>query len=385
MIRRVVKDVGARAIHASRADRLIGALTGRSREPLVLCYHRVVEDVRRHPWSAPPMLVGLRTLEAQLDWIGRRYRFVGLDELGAQLEGRSGRAAGDGPVRGRPLAAVTFDDGYADVYHHAFPLLRRKGIPAGFFVVTGLVGTGLLQPHDELFVLLREAGRELGSPRLARLLGPFRTAAGRAAEIGEGDSPRRFVELAEGLLGVLSRSELRGLIRSLRRHVEVPDRLRDELRAVDWAMLAEMDREGVTIGSHTRSHLILANEPEPELSSELVGSKRRLEERLGHAVPHLAYPNGQFSVAVVDAAAAAGYRYGYTTCSHRDAVRPLLTIPRRTFWERSTAGLDGAFSPALAACQVRGVLDPARPCPWDHGSRSAPASLARRPRTVTAS
>ncbi|MFW5775067.1 MAG: polysaccharide deacetylase family protein [Chitinivibrionales bacterium] len=35
---------------------------------------------------------------------------------------------------------ITFDDGFDDVYHHAFPVLQRYGMTATVFVVTGFIG-----------------------------------------------------------------------------------------------------------------------------------------------------------------------------------------------------------------------------------------------------
>src|SRR5687767_15139421 len=99
--------------------------------PLVMCYHRVVQDFgTSHRGSIPAMLTSREMLAQHLDWIQDRFRFASLDEITAHLE------AGE-PFR-EPVAAVTFDDGYSDIYYNAFPLLKRRNIPAAVFVVTGL-------------------------------------------------------------------------------------------------------------------------------------------------------------------------------------------------------------------------------------------------------
>ncbi|HEX6198746.1 MAG TPA: polysaccharide deacetylase family protein [Thermoanaerobaculia bacterium] len=364
-MRRLVKTLGAHGLRATGVDRVIGAVSGRARQPLVLCYHRVVEDVARHEGSAPAQLVSLRTLEAQLDWIGRRYRFASLDEVARSLEEHP-----DGTPQGkRPLAAVTFDDGYADAYRNAYPLLVRKGIPGAFFVVTGLVGTDRILPHDELYLLLKEGEAQLGPARLSILL----TRLGVEWEEG-------LVELKERTLDTRSRSEVRRIIEGLREEVAVPPEVLEDHWAVGWPMLREMHAGGMTVGSHTRTHRTLPNEPEEAVWSELAGSKRTLEDQLGAEVRHLSYPGGLFSRETVEAAAAAGYRCAYTTCSHTDPDRPLLTIPRRTFWELSSAGLAGRFSPAIASCQVQGVLDLVSPCRADHGRLDQPRIAAASPR-----
>lgn len=358
MIRPLLKTVGARALRLTGADRLVGALRGREGSPLVVCYHRVVEDARRHPSSAPAMLVSTSTLERQLDWIGGRYQFLGLDELARGLE--SGRPFD------RPVAAVTFDDGYADVYRHGLPLLRRKGIPFAVFLASDLVGTSRLHVHDELYVRMRQAARRRGASGLVETLRTLGVEAPSLEGLSSERLELRLVQLKEHLLETRSRHEIRALIRRLGEGEDLPPALRDELRAMSWEMIRELHRSGVTVGSHTRSHAVLPNEDRVRIRAELVESKRTLEAELGGEVPHLAYPGGRFCRASVEAASRAGYRYAYTTCHHRFSDHPLLTIPRQTFWERSAAGLSGSFSPSIAACQVQGVFDGLRRCPADH-------------------
>lgn len=46
---------------------------------------------------------------------------------------------GSAPLSG-PCVLLTFDDGGEDLYTHAFPILKRKGLTATFFVITSIVG-----------------------------------------------------------------------------------------------------------------------------------------------------------------------------------------------------------------------------------------------------
>jgi len=138
------------------------------------------------------------------------------------------------------------------------------------------------------------------------------------------------------------------------------------LLPLTWEMVAEMSGAGITIGSHTRSHYLLTQESRAEARQQLRASREVLESRLGAPVRHFAYPDGSFNGAVVEEVAAAGYRYGYTTCRHRDLRHPLLTVPRRMLWENASRGRTGRFSAAVMQCEVRGVFDFANRCRQDH-------------------
>src|SRR6516225_8802096 len=147
MLRSIGKTCFAYAYALTDVSRFLPRHTG-AISPFIVCYHRVVEDFERSATGTiPSMLISTRMLERQLDWLAKRFEIIPLDELGTRLE--------NGRIFQKPAAAVTFDDGYSDVYRHAYPILKRKGIPAGFFVVTGLVDTGRPQLFDRLYLLLR--------------------------------------------------------------------------------------------------------------------------------------------------------------------------------------------------------------------------------------
>lgn len=67
------------------------------------------------------------------------------------------------PLPDRPIV-LTFDDGYADNYDHAVPVLGRLGFTATFFVITGFVDAGRAgyMSWDQL-ADLAAAGMEIGA------------------------------------------------------------------------------------------------------------------------------------------------------------------------------------------------------------------------------
>ena len=71
--------------------------------------------------------------------------------------------------------------------------------------------------------------------------------------------------------------------------------------------LRELHSEGVFIGSHGRTHRRLAGLPRHELESEVWGSKSDLEDLLGTAVRHFAYPHHSFDRDVVEVVRDGGY------------------------------------------------------------------------------
>lgn len=330
---------------------------GHSYRPLVLGYHRVVEDFdAASATDMPSMLISTAMFERHLDLIGRHFRFAGLDEIGERIR--------TGVPFEEPVAAVTFDDGYQDVFDYALPILRRKGIPAAAFVVTDLVGRAAWQTHDKLYHLVEKAFSRWIDPRsrLERVLADLGLPASRILrESSATESPLLAVS---ALLPNLSRVDTLKVMNRLEwlvgnGFVGIP-------RTMAWDALAQMQRDGFIVGSHTRTHVSLPMESADSAVDELVESKRTLEQHLGTPIDHFAYPGGQFTPDVVEAIEHSGYRYAYTACPHGDPRYPALTIERLLLWERSSIDADGRFCPAILECQAKQLWPPARVCHRAH-------------------
>jgi len=363
MSRALLKSGLGVALAATATDRLLGRITGARALPLVVGYHRVVESMALAPRSATPaMTVTVPTFVKHLEWIARRYRFVSLDDVGARM--RAG-------VSGAPVAAITFDDGYADMYHHAMPVLARMGIPAAVFIITGAVGSTALRAHDRLHLLLSRDW-----PRARVLLGALELYR---AVVLAASTP---FEAMRAFLSTRPAQAIDRLITLLEEQTGPAGDAPESLWPVDWDMVLGMHRAGVTIGSHTCDHPVLTNEAPSRITDELQRSREVLQQQLKAPVHHLAYPDGAFDDAVAAAAADAGYHFAYTTCRHRDAAHPLLSVPRRFLWENSCLDAAGRFSPAVMGCLTNGVYDLASSCRRVHRATPArpvfPTAPARR-------
>ena len=52
---------------------------------------------------------------------------------------------------------ITFDDGYRDNYTLAFPILRKHGVQAVFFLPTAFIGTGKLPWWDVIAYIIKHS------------------------------------------------------------------------------------------------------------------------------------------------------------------------------------------------------------------------------------
>ena len=99
----------------------------------VLMYHHI---------SHPPLGARLRNLYVtpRMFWFQMWYlkkagfKVVGLEQIASFADGLSSSA------RQEKLVALTFDDGFADFYCHAYPILREFGYPSTVYLVADRIG-----------------------------------------------------------------------------------------------------------------------------------------------------------------------------------------------------------------------------------------------------
>ena len=122
----------------------------------ILVYHSVMPHHPGQTAEQRVLDVDDSVFVAQMRYlVNRGYHVVSFAALVDALEGRD--------TLPNHAVVLTFDDGWENQYHHAFPILRRFGFTATFFVFTTPIGKdGKLMTWEQLRAL-QAAGMTIGS------------------------------------------------------------------------------------------------------------------------------------------------------------------------------------------------------------------------------
>jgi peptidoglycan/xylan/chitin deacetylase (PgdA/CDA1 family) len=280
----------------------------------ILVYHRV----HRRPDPLFPGEVDADRFERQMQWIGRIFNVLPLDDALRRL---SANALPPLP------ACITFDDGYADNVEVALPILKRQGLTATFFISAGFVDGGRMW-NDTIIESVRATNEEaLDLVRLGLGVLPMGTLADRRAAIHALVSDQKYRSSAE-------RADRCAAIAGAAKVTPPTDLM---LRT---DQILQLHRAGMGIGAHTMTHPILASLPLDEASREIGESRDALEAVVRARVGLFAYPNGKPGidyngqhvkmVQVLGFDAALSTAWGVAT-----AATDRYQLPRFTPWDRS--------------------------------------------------
>ena len=259
---------------------------------MILCYHRVGTEGIPYYCTLP-----ILQFEMQMKFLQENFRVLPLSQLCEELQnpGNSGNAV-----------AVTFDDGYSDLYTNALPVLRKYDIPATVYLTADCIETGEVAWYDRIFLALQVApGETIELP----------IPGGLRLDI---NSPHQRIESGARIVSILRRTpaaERTRFCAAIERQVNLPaEKLAG--RMLNWEQVREMRSAGVFFGSHTLSHPVLSQLEPEDLEKELRESRSLLEARLGEPVLDFAFPFGRPEDCGPIAAAVAarcGYRSAVTT------------------------------------------------------------------------
>lgn len=228
-----------------------------------------------------------------------------------------------------PSIIITFDDGYADNFMNALPILERYNTPATVFVSTGNVDTvkefwwdaleriicrnpnipNNIQWHDNQYCTNNQENRIQTCYDIHPILKVM------SHEVRE----RELRELAEEYCAELGE------------HTDNRCLTTEELKKMSESPL-------VTIGGHTVTHSSMNDQSPEDQNKEIVNSKKRIEEIIGKRIDVFSYPFGgisDYSIKTMELLKENDYIRSFTTNSGMCGVDThLYEIPRN--WVNNT-------------------------------------------------
>ena len=262
--------------------------TPRSPQLLILMYHRILpHNDSRVLAEEPGMMVTPESFRKHLDLLKQHFEIVSYSQW---LESKQ-----KGQKLPDKACVITFDDGWADNYEFAFPLLQEYSVPATVYLVADMVGTNRSFWPERLSKLLiniaRMGAQHWNSPLLHWIL-DAKTSYRFDNKIPTQEDLSQIISHAKQLSDHEIHSRLDAIEKELKLQTATskPDLL-------DWEQINEMINSGlVEIGSHTCNHVRLNAEiPDHILEHEIIKSKQCIEKHTRQPVKTFCFPNGNYS------------------------------------------------------------------------------------------
>ena len=284
----------------------------------ILMYHRVINpDEEEYPLQ-PGMYVRPETFRRHVQYLSKNCNVVPLDHLVSLIDSRAGI-----PPK---TVAITFDDGWADNYRYAFPILKEFRMPATIFLITSYIGTnGLLWTDKVTFAItaLAKQREHLGAatsrlrqtpginPALAdsilSLIDPAGGSPGQNLPAPRLSQTDAFEEL---ILALKTDPQQRDVIKStLVLLAQEFAGLKIERRFMTWDEVTEMTNYKIGFASHTHTHKKLTELSPVQITDELANSFQAFRDHSITPQPVFCYPEGAFSFETQQQLAAKKVRY----------------------------------------------------------------------------
>lgn len=286
---------------------------GKQKKLFILIYHRVLDE----PDFMRPGEVDKVAFTWQMELLAKHFNVLPLNEAMQRMQ--------DNTLPSRAVC-ITFDDGYADNYTNALPILKKFNLTATFFIASGFLDGGRMW-NDTVI----ESVRNMQSPVLDLTeigLDKFNVAD----DIQKSQVASQILQKIKHL-SFEQRNQYTTYIAD--RSHDLPDDL-----MMTSEQLTQLYLSGMEVGGHTVNHPILLKLDDQTADWEIIQNKRFLESLLKINIRIFAYPNGKLGEDYlskhVEKVKSSGFQLAVTT--EKGVVKrqsELMQLPRFTPWDKS--------------------------------------------------
>jgi len=323
------RNVASRTAYRVRALQTYHHFVNRNTLTVAMFHHVVPRGTREWEDASKTWTVSAEVFENCIQFFAQQYEVVSMARV---IEA----AAGKNRLPDRSLL-ITFDDGWQDNELHALPVLRRHGVPAALFAVSGWIGK--VAPWNHVAMRAWEEGAlsaELCT-QWWNLTGGDPVSAPRKWD--------RAVEVHTLIMRLAAltddeRQQMLGMIPNGNRFAGDCIASREQL--------VHLEACGVAVESHGWTHLPIALTPDPrqELRQSRAQLAREVLETRSNGPATISFPHGSYDASVVEIAREEGYELQFTSdaCINRCVEgRPPRLLGRIPVFEHEVTDSTGRF------------------------------------------
>jgi len=240
--------------------------------------------------------VAVKIFEFHIDYLMKNYNILSLRDALDEINKE--------PIQSKsPICSISFDDGLRSVYEKAFPILKKRNIPATVFLNTAVIGnTNMTWLHLINYLLT-----EFGIKKVSSLFNRFKQDHLRAAPVNETliqEWYKQYYEINyenKLLYNVLEHLNL-----------SLSEIAKEQKVYLNWEEIDEMENYNITFSSHTQNHTPLARfANEYHIENEICGAYDTLCH-CGKNLEFVSFPFGMevdYGKKAVKCAFDAGHKY----------------------------------------------------------------------------
>lgn len=243
------------------------------REFIVINYHMVSEQKLPHvahlfPYKTPEMF------ERDMDYLQQNFNLISYDQLVDHFSGEKRL-----PSRS---VALTFDDGFAECFEVARPLLLKHGIPCSFFVSTNTIDNKDMAKEQKASLCIEQI-LAMDEETIAQVNQSLQQTFGHMLA---GTQALIVFIKSTGLHDSSLIEHLGSLLK-----LNFSDYLREFAPYLTAAQIQTMDEEGFTIGSHGKEHIQFSSLTEVQIESAIAESCYEIRNLTGRTSIPFAFPH----------------------------------------------------------------------------------------------